>query len=202
MIRHVLWDADGVLQTRPGGWLAPLEPLLGQRAEAFLTEVMGAEEAGLHGREDFLAVLGSIMTDYGLTVPPAELYAELWLEIGVDETMLELIDELRAAGLGMHLGTNQQSLRAAYMRESLGYDQLFDESFYSCELGVAKPSAGFFETVVHTVGADPGEVLFIDDLAANVAGAHAVGLRAVQWTLGDGIGQLRHQLTALGLPVA
>ncbi|MGD9957839.1 HAD family hydrolase [Nocardioides sp.] len=202
MIAHVLLDADGVLQSRPGGWLDPLVPLLGDRAEAFLTEAMQSEEDGLHGREDFVAVLGAIMADYGLTVSPADLYAELWLEIGVDPMMLELIEELRGAGLGIHLGTNQQSLRAAYMRESLGYDELFDESFYSCELGAAKPAPAFFEAAVRTIGVDPHQVLFVDDLAVNVAAARDVGLVAEQWTLVDGIGRLRARLTELGLLVA
>ncbi|CUR55127.1 HAD-superfamily hydrolase, subfamily IA, variant 3 [metagenome] len=199
MIRHVLFDADGVLQTRPGGWVGPLRPLLGERSEAFLADVMGAEEAGLHGREDFVAVLGSIMAAYGLSGAPADLYAELWLEIGVDEAMLALVHELRAAGLGVHLGTNQQWPRAAYMRESLGYDQLFDESFYSCELGIAKPAPGFFLAAVSTIGAAAGEVLFVDDLAVNVAGAQAAGLAAEQWTLADGLGVLRERLEGHGI---
>jgi hypothetical protein len=35
-IRHVLFDADGVIQSLPGGWYAAIEPYVGERAEEFL----------------------------------------------------------------------------------------------------------------------------------------------------------------------
>lgn len=31
-IRHVLFDADGVIQSVPGGWYTAIEPYLGERA--------------------------------------------------------------------------------------------------------------------------------------------------------------------------
>ena len=34
------------------------------------------------------------------------------------------------------------------MRESLGYDEVFDDLFYSCELGVAKPDPAYFTEAV------------------------------------------------------
>lgn len=35
-IRHVLFDADGVLQILPGGWYAAMRPYLGDRLQEFL----------------------------------------------------------------------------------------------------------------------------------------------------------------------
>jgi hypothetical protein len=34
-IRHVLFDADGVIQSIPGGWHTAMEPYLGERAQEF-----------------------------------------------------------------------------------------------------------------------------------------------------------------------
>jgi hypothetical protein len=34
--RHILFDADGVLQELPGGWVAAAEPYFGERALEFL----------------------------------------------------------------------------------------------------------------------------------------------------------------------
>lgn len=56
----------------------------------------------------------------------------------------------------------------------------FDDIFVSSELGVRKPEQRAFETVVQKIGVDPASVLFFDDLPQNVAGAEALGIRAVQ----------------------
>jgi len=48
-IRHVLFDADGVLQDVPGGWEAGTEPYLGARTAEFLRRVWDDEVAALTG---------------------------------------------------------------------------------------------------------------------------------------------------------
>ncbi|GAA3508217.1 putative hydrolase of the HAD superfamily [Streptosporangium album] len=55
----------------------------------------------------------------------------------------------------------------------------FDHRFYSCRLALAKPDAAIFEKVLHRLGADPGEVTFVDDRADNVHAAAALGINAV-----------------------
>ena len=92
----------------------------------------------------------------------------------------------RAAGYGVHLATNQDERRRTYMRETLGYDALFDVSCYSCELGVAKP-----DTRSLSRARDGSEPLLttsslIDDIDANVVSARAAGLAAIRWTVDDG----------------
>ena len=68
---------------------------------------------------------------------------------------LDLVRALRRGGYGVHLGTNQESYRAAHMREVLGYDGLFDVSCYSCELGAAKPDLAFFTEAAGASGRSP-----------------------------------------------
>lgn len=57
------------------------------------------------------------------------------------------------------------------MRSALGYDELFDVSCYSYELGAAKPDAAFFSAAARRIAAQPSTILFIDDNRENVAGA-------------------------------
>ena len=95
----------------------------------------------------------------------------MWGSIVVDPESLALVDELRGAGYGVHLGTNQDSHRARYMRETLGYDDVFDVGVYSCDIGVAKPETAYFEKAVTLIGAPAETVLFVDDKQANVDGA-------------------------------
>jgi len=133
MIRHLLLDADGVVQYLPGGWRAALEPFLGERSEEFVTDLAMDEQACLRG-EPFLPVLAERLARFGVEVPAAEVYAAAWERIAADPAVLALADRLRAGGLGVHLATNQNPERATYMRRELGYADLFDTQFYSCEL--------------------------------------------------------------------
>ncbi|HEY1244067.1 MAG TPA: HAD-IA family hydrolase [Hyphomicrobiaceae bacterium] len=56
----------------------------------------------------------------------------------------------------------------------------FCRVFVSNELGARKPDAAAFRAVVAAMGVPPGRILFFDDLAANVAGARASGMQAVE----------------------
>lgn len=72
------------------------------------------------------------------------------------------------------------------MRSALAYDDLFDVSCYSYELGVAKPDPAFFSEAARRIAANPASILFLDDNAHNVEGARSAGFRAEQWELTQG----------------
>lgn len=199
MIQHVLLDADGVLQNVPGGWLAALAPYLGDHAEQFIHEANIDEQPCLRGEGDFLPLLAGHLERYGVTQPVAEVYPAVWHDIHVEPTSVDLVRALRDVGLGVHLATNQEAHRASYMKSELGYDDLFDESFYSCDLGAAKPDAAFFTTAVDRLGTTPPEVLFVDDSEPNVVAAREVGLAAEHWHIADGIPRLHGLMAGHGI---
>ena len=58
---------------------------------------------------------------------------------------------VRDLGLRRALATNQQNLRGGYMRSSLGFEEIFDEQFYSFELRFAKPEAGYFRAIMDRI---------------------------------------------------
>ena len=200
-VRHVLLDADGVVQSIPGGQWALAEPYLGGRSVELLEEVFADELSSLRGEGDFVPELRRSFEKHGIDVDVEAFYAALWNSIEVSPEMVDLVHGLRAAGYGVHLGTNQHRERAAYMREQLGYDELFDVGCYSCELGAAKPEPAFFARALERIGASPEEVLFVDDVLANVEGARAAGLAAELWDLGRGMPELRTRLGAHGVKV-
>lgn len=170
-VRHVLFDADGVLQDIPGGWYAAMEPYLGDRAREFLHRTWKDELPMLAGQGDYMPVLAATLAEYGVPVPAAAVYRDVWQRIEPDPESIELVRALRASGYRTHLGTNQEQHRAAHMREALGYEALFDVICYSCDLGVAKPDPAFFTEAARRIGAEPPAILLIDDSARNVAGA-------------------------------
>ena len=199
MIRHVLLDADGVMQHFPGGWVAALEEHVGADAEEFFRAASEDERACLRGEGDFLAVLARHLEARGVPVTADALHRAVWRSVHVEPSSVALVHALRDAGLRVHLGTNQEGHRASYMRTELAYDDLFDESFYSCDLGAAKPDAAFFTAVLDSLGAAAPEVLFVDDSEPNVVSARECGLAAEHWRIDDGIDTLRGRLGAHGL---
>ncbi len=201
-VRHVLLDADGVLQRVPGDWVALVRPWLGPDALGFLQGFWSEETPALRGEGDVLSLLADHLRRAGNPADPAEVFEAVWLAIEVDPASMALLHELRATGVGVHLGTNQERRRAAHMRTALGYDDLFDVSCYSCDLGAAKPEPAYFLRAVARVGDEPASVLFVDDRADNVEAARSVGLRAEQWHLDDGHDRLRAVLTGHGVPLA
>lgn len=192
-IQHVLFDADGVLQSVRGGWSEPFERWLGDRTKDFLWAIERAEQPSLRGELPFRPVLTSILEEFEVEAEVDDVYA-LWLDIVVDDASMALVAEVRERGFGVHLATNQNPERRDQMRTGLGFDDHFDQSFYSCELGEAKPDAAYFTTLLARLGASGEEVLFIDDNHRNVDGARAVGLHAEQWQLDQGHDRLRRIL--------
>jgi HAD superfamily hydrolase (TIGR01509 family) len=60
--------------------------------------------------------------------------------------------------------------------------QAFHVFALSYELRACKPSPQIFQGAAKLVGMAPEEIFFVDDMAANVAGAKAAGFDAVQYT--------------------
>ena len=198
-IRHVLFDADGVLQHRPGGWIPAVAVYAGERAAELLAVLNADELASLCGEADFTHDVGARLAEFGLTVDPESFYADIWLTIEVSPTSIAVVEAVRRTGRGVHLATNQARVRAAYMIDELGLRERFDRLFVSAWMGVAKPSPEFFRQALAELGAEPGAVLFIDDLEANVEAARSLGLRAECWHLDEGHDTLLTRLSAHGV---
>lgn len=174
----ILFDADGVLQRPREGFADRLAARLDvEEPGQLLQEIFAAEVPALVGGIALREAIEPVLTRWGR----AELVddvLQVWFEIEVDAVVIAAVARLRAAGVRVSLATNQGSDRCAYMRRTLGYDGLFDDQYYSCELGLAKPDPAFFTTILGRLRLTPGEVLFIDDNEANVQAALSVGLRA------------------------
>jgi HAD superfamily hydrolase (TIGR01509 family) len=133
---------------------------------------------------------------WGVALPPDEMLARYvaWLRgfyDGVPALLAGLRPQARLACLS---NTN-----AAHWdcKVGLGVRAEFNFALASHELQLRKPQADIFALALQRLDAAPDQVLYFDDLAPNVAGAHAVGMQAYQVA---GLAQLRQQFAALGLP--
>lgn len=111
--------------------------------------------------------------------------------------MHALVEELDAAGVPLFAITNFSGefwppFRA---REAAMFDR-FRDVVVSGEEKLTKPDAAIYKLALDRFGLHAEEAVFIDDNAANVAGAATVGLHAIHFV---GEPDLRTRLVAFGL---
>lgn len=201
MIRHVLLDADEVLQ-HPGDPRTSAGEYADLVTDAFLADLGGLQWPAMRGELDFFEEFSASAQRHGIDLTPQDLFGLMWRSIVLDPESMAIVERLRSAGYGVHLGTNQEHHRARFMRETLGLDEsLFGVAVYSCEIGLAKPDPAYFEKAMALIGAPADEVLFVDDKQENVDGAHTAGLVAERWELAEGHDRLHELLARHGVDV-
>ena len=90
-VRHVLLDADGVVQHGVRDPFALLCRWTGDRAEELGHALWAAERGPLRGEGDFLDAVHRLVPSYA-DVEPGTLYDSLWGDITLSEATLALID--------------------------------------------------------------------------------------------------------------
>jgi putative hydrolase of the HAD superfamily len=195
----VLFDADGVVQRPDRDWWSQLTSLVGSDGEAFVADLMVAEKPALIGKVDFRDALADVLRRWNSPASVDEAL-EPWSWFVAEPEVIALIQSLRSAGIGCHLATNQHAYRRAIMQDERGYGEWFDQTFYSCDVGLAKPDPAYFRAILGSLGLPASSVLFIDDNVDNVAGAASVGLRAEVYDLSSGVPALVELLRRHNLP--
>lgn len=201
-IDAVLFDADGVIQRPTVDWRGTLAGFVDASvAEEFVLDLMESEKPSIAGKGDFQDAVGEVLARWGSTTPASEVL-ELWTHFEAEPVVVGWIQELRSQGIGCHLATNQQSYRRAIMNDERGYSAWFDQSFYSCDLGLAKPDPAYFRAILTAIDKPATSVLFIDDNEANIKGARSAGLHAELYDLDQGTDTLHSLLTRYGLSIS
>jgi len=75
----------------------------------------------------------------------------------------------------------------------------FDGVLEAAKLGVLKPDPAAFRAAAAALGEDPRRCLFVDDLAANLDGARAVGMATTSFAVPDPAASIARILDAVGL---
>jgi HAD superfamily hydrolase (TIGR01509 family) len=108
---------------------------------------------------------GGVLTDFGV-------------DFAVEPPLLTVVREVRGHGVKTALLSNADGLWAP-PRE---WDGLFDAAVVSGEVGMAKPDVDIYLFTAGQLGLEPGECVFVDDLAVNVRGAAKAGMVGVHHT--------------------
>lgn len=187
-IRLILLDADGVIQQPSSEWIPLVELVCGNpaRTDKFLEDFYATEAMFMTGNNGVINALEGLLGTWDSHCSFDEAI-QLWYCIDKNHDILKIIKAIRASGISVALASNQQCERARYMSRDLEYDEDFDQCFYSCDLGYAKPDAEFFESILRKSGVSKTEVLFIDDRQGNVDSAKSLGIYAERFHISEGI---------------
>ena len=122
-------------------------------------------------------------------------YHERWPEMlaGDLRGSVELLAELRAAGVPLYALTNWSAETFAITRGRFEFLEWFDGLLVSGEERVTKPDPAIFQLLLDRFGLDPTATVFVDDSEANVAAARRLGFDAIGFT---GHEELRRELVA------
>ncbi|WP_420444549.1 HAD family hydrolase [Candidatus Poriferisodalis sp.] len=156
-------------------------------------------------RDDVAELLVPYLRDNGCRLADAEiedLYrdaslgrmtsSEFWQRCGVDGNDIEYItrhtlspglkgvlEDVTSRGIRVACLSNDVSEWAALQRDHFGLAEFIDPWCISGDIGIRKPDAEAYRSLLSAIGADPRECLFVDDRRENVDAARSVGLEAV-----------------------
>jgi len=98
--------------------------------------------------------------------------------------MYDLVRRLRQGGTRVVAGTN--TLDAHYrIHAELGDYDVFDHTYASNLIHLAKPDPAFYRHILDAEGVAPAQALFIDDYLENFEAAAGLGIHAIQFETED-----------------
>jgi putative hydrolase of the HAD superfamily len=150
------------------------------RARSFLSSSLCFEfEFGSVNRQEFTRRLGEL---YGARISVAEV-EEMFCAIfpGPVEGMKEAVEERAAAG-PIYALSNTNEIHLEWVRRHYPVVEKFTKLYASHEIHMRKPYPGIYRAVADDIGVAPEELVFFDDVAANVQGAIRAGLEAHLFT--------------------
>lgn len=107
-----------------------------------------------------------------------------------------VLEDLHAAGVPVYAITNFSAEKYAEALERFPFLREFGGTVVSAHEGLLKPDPAIYRLFLDRYGMDAGRCVFLDDSAANVAGAREAGMRAIH--VGEET-DLRTELRLLGL---
>lgn len=93
-----------------------------------------------------------------------------------------LLERLRAAGRRQVFLSNMPAPYADHLEAAHGFIGWFDTGVFSARVQAIKPEPAIFALAAERFSVPPGELLFFDDHAPNVAAARAAGWQAELFT--------------------
>lgn len=139
-------------------------------------------ERGEISMDQYRADLAPLVIEAGLTpvaTPTPEPGKPIPFDFIPNEPVIELVHDLRAAGLRLGVLTNNvRELRERWW-PMMDFANVFHDVVDSHEVGMRKPNPAIYRLALHRLGVDAHRTAFLDDAASNVTAAVDVGIHGV-----------------------
>jgi putative hydrolase of the HAD superfamily len=199
-ISTILWDVGGVLLTNAWDRQQRDAVVPGFGLDAAVFEHRHAEVADAWERDEISAEQYLLHTVF---FEPRSFTEADFLEAMRTQSQMLADSALRilrglAASDKYVLATVNNESRAMneYRLEKFELLGEFGAFFSSCYVGLRKPDRKIYQVALDVLQCDPGETVFIDDRAENVAAAASLGIEAIEY---EGSAKLAARLSALGV---
>jgi 2-haloacid dehalogenase len=189
----LIFDVGGVvLDWNPRHLFRALIPDETQR-EWFLTEVCSPRwNAQMDAGKPAADAVAELSAEYPEHAAWIRAYWDRWPETlgGLVPGTGELLAELAASGRDLYAITNFNGEVWPVTQAMFPVLSCFKDVIVSSFAGICKPDPAIFALALRQFGVAAADCLFIDDVAANVDGARAAGLAAIQFTSAAALRQL------------
>jgi len=139
-------------------------------------------ERGEIEESEFLELLSTNLEPLLGHRPRLHRFREVYFDaLDPNESMIELMRELKAAGLKMTMLTNNVREWEPLWRSMMPVDEIFEEVVDSAFVGCRKPEGRIYRLTLERIGLPAAACLFIDDLQVNCEGAEKAGMKAVHF---------------------
>ena len=188
----ILFDVDGVLvhgyHAKPAfsrHWDEQLETDFRISRTDFRDRFIGTifESEVLTGKLSLYEALQEVLPTIGHDGDPQKLI-DYWMERDAVTTpgLLPYVERLHACpSVRLFIATNQESVRASYLMNTMGFGRYFQDIFNSARLGVLKPNPQFFARIEELLNRPSEKPTFFDDRENVVAAARLAGWDAHQF---------------------
>lgn len=188
----ILFDVDGVLVQGYHAkaafgrhWDVHLETDFGIRRSDFRDRFIRTvfESEVLTGKRTLFEALQAVLPTLGHEGDPQKLI-DYWMQKDAVVTpgLLPYVERLHSCpSVRLFLATNQESVRASYLMNTMGFGRYFQDIFNSARLGILKPDPRFFVRVEELLNRPDEKPTFFDDRENVVEAARAAGWDAHQF---------------------
>ena len=182
----VVWDFDGVLNANVVDgrfiWADHLAQDWGVNRDAMAAHIFHPDRIGqiMRGQLDLRTVLIEWRNAAGHDFD-ADSFLDYWFARDAHPDPV-VMAQLERPGMRHIIGTNNESRRAAYISQTMGFGARVEHIFASGHMGCAKPDDAYFDRIEAWSGTPRRAHALIDDTRRNVDAALARGWRAYHFT--------------------
>ncbi|GAB2668331.1 hypothetical protein GCM10027169_32750 [Gordonia jinhuaensis] len=147
-----------------------------------MPDAMAVLDSGVLNEEDWLASISQeLAAQFNIIDALDGFRDDWWGDRRINSDWVKQLRQLRDAGAFVGVVSNLPAEWKMPFSEALAPYE-FDHIAVSCDLGFRKPDWQMFAHLSEVAGVSPAKSILVDDLTANIAGAHAVGWKAYHFT--------------------